>query len=207
MVSGNVTSNANDTNRHDSKFDDIVKTLEDFKKIDVLVGIPDYTTNRPPQKGDKITNAQLAFIHTHGVRNIAMRQEMQSNMDAGKTYHKAHEMYLQAHGSPLLNVPPRPIIEPAIEDDKILISQILGEAMTAFLDGDLQLGNEKLNHAGLEAQTACQDWFDNDGKNGWQENSPATKAIKLKKRGTEPKPLIDTGELRKSITYVIRKGT
>jgi len=193
MISGNVTSTTTQDN-----LNFIVKALEDLQKVDVLVGIPQFKATRP---GEPITNAELAFIHTHGVRNIAMRQEMQSNMDAGKTYHKAHEMYLQAHGSPLLNVPPRPIIEPAIEDDKVLISQLLGEAMTAFLEGDLQVGNEKLNHAGLEAQNACQDWFDS-AKNNWAPNSPAT----IARKGSN-KPLLDTGELRKSITYIVRKGT
>jgi hypothetical protein len=46
-------------------------------------------------------------------------------------------------------------------------------------------------------QNIVRAWFV-DPKNGWPENSPITIAAK----GSD-KPLIDTGELRKAITYVV----
>lgn len=146
------------------------ESLNKLKKMDVLVGIPqDNDTNR----GDKVTNAELMFIHTNG--------------------------------SPLNNIPLRPVIEPAIENDKETLSSLLGNALEAGLSGDLDLVKENLKLAGLEGQAAAQEWFDNP-KNGWPENSPRVKARKIKKGSTDPKPLIDTGELRKTITYVIRDG-
>ena len=76
--------------------------------------------------------------------------------------------------------------------------------MTAEMDGNEAESIKQLEKAGLEGQSASQDWFTNP-KNGWPPNSPAVQEAKLKKGADEPKPLIDTGELRKSLTYVIRE--
>jgi len=146
------------------------KVLKHIANIDVLVGIPQKNTTR---KGEPVTNAELAFIHSNG--------------------------------SPIRNIPARPFIEPAIENDRENISQLLSDAMSAALSGDGLEANKKLKEAGMRGQAVSQLWFEQPDKNQWPENSPATKARKLKKHSTDPKPLIDTGEMRKSITFVIRK--
>jgi hypothetical protein len=117
----------------------------------------------------------------------------------------AELLFIHTNGSPLRNIPARPVIEPALEDDAPVITDILAEATKAMLEGNEDKAFTLLEKAGLEGQGASQDWFDNP-KNGWAPNSPTVIAAKLKKGGTEPKPLIDTGEMRKSITYVVRKG-
>ena len=48
------------------------------------------------------------------------------------------------------------------------------------------------------AQSAAQNWFENP-KNNWVPNAKST----IKKKGSNI-PLVDTNELRKSITYVLR---
>ena len=176
---------------------EIQRSLEELKKMDVLVGIPEEKSSRPDEG---INNAELAFIHTNGVRRKAMREDMADDI-LRHGYHKAYDMYIQAHGSPLWHSPPRPIIEPAIEADKEKIAELMGEAAKAILDGDSDRAKEYLNKAGLEGQGASQDWFTNP-ENGWAPNSPLT----VEAKGSD-KPLIDKGELRKAITYVVRKNT
>ena len=72
--------------------------------------------------------------------------------------------------------------------------------------GDTDGALKKLKLAGMRAQNVCRAWFTNP-KNGWPPNSPRTAARKRAKGSTDPKPLIDTGELRKSITYFIKRNT
>lgn len=134
---------------------------------------------------------------------VGVPQEKSSRPEEGEEITNAELMFIHTNGSALRNIPQRPVIEPALEDDRETISKIMKSALQALLNGDEQEYLKQLEIAGLEAQSASQDWFDNP-KNGWPPNSPRTIRAKIKKGSTEPKPLIDTGELRKSIVYVIR---
>jgi len=194
---------------------DFLKTLE---KKTVCVGIPQ--EENTVHEGGKIKEAELLFIHTNGIRRRSMINEMNESMDTtadgmpsnpnyteftdnmskGMSYSAAYQLYITAHGSPLWHSPPRPVIEPAIEDDKEIISGILKESIISGLYGDLAMSEQKLNEAGLEGQAASQEWFTSP-KNEWAKNSPKT--IKIK--GSDM-PLIDTGAMRKAITYVIKNG-
>lgn len=196
---------------------DFLKGLNELSKVDVLVGVPEDTSSRP----GKINNAELVYIHTHGIRTRAMRQEMgeimamgnnnmpfspgyeqfSDNLSRGMPYSAAFQMYLQEHGSPAWQSPPRPVIEPAIEDpeNKKRIAEQLKQVITDALDGDTNIMKADLNGAGMVAQNAVRDWFTNP-KNEWAPNSPLT----VKRKGSD-RPLIDTGELRKSISYVVRE--
>ena len=178
------------------KFQAVQKRLEEIAKQDVLVGIPQDHASRPKDEG--INNAEIAYIMTHGARALQMRKDMQPDLDAGESYSKAHKMYIQTHGSPLWAVPPRPIIEPAIEfkPNREKIALELRAALTAALE-DRPFATA-LRRAGMQAQNVVRAWFVNPA-NGWAPNSPLT--IKLK---GSSRPLIDTGELRKSIVYVVR---
>ena len=176
------------------RFQDIQRSLQELAKKDVLVGVPEASSNRKDSK--EVTNAELAYMHTHGVRKLSMRQENQELMDRGAPYSQAYQMYLQTHGSPLWNSPPRPIIEPAIEANKNEIGGLLREALTKALDG--RPFEQELKKAGMKGQNVTRAWF-TDPRNGWAPNSPIT----IAKKGSE-RPLIDTGELRKSITYIVR---
>lgn len=133
---------------------------------------------------------------------VGIPQEKSSR--PGEPLTNAELCFIHTNGSPLRHIPARPIIEPAIKDDEETISFILGEALVQAMNGNMEQAMQKLNQAGLEGQGASQDWFTNS-KNNWAPNSPYTAWMKRKKGSTDPKPLIDTGELRKSITYVIRE--
>lgn len=175
---------------------ELLKALKELQENEVLVGIPEAKSSR---KKEIIRNSELLYIHTHGIRRQSMRKEMQETMDSGSPYSEAYQLYIQEHGSPLWASPPRPVLEPAIEHRKDWIAEQLSKAAEAALDGNVKGVQDGLHKAGRVAESAAIDWFTNPA-NGWAPNSPET--IKLK--GSD-KPLIDTGELRKSITHVLRR--
>jgi len=155
---------------------DLQKVLAALKKKSVYVGIPKENTKRDD---GKMTNASLLMIHSKG--------------------------------SPLQHLPARPVIEPAIEDpdNKARISKHLISAAQRGLKGDQAGFLAGLNAAGLQAQNICRDWFENP-KNGWDPLAQSTIKAKVRKYGKGKDvdvssiiPLVDTGEMRKAITYVI----
>ncbi len=203
---------ANVTSKID-KMGDLKDILNNLANKDVLVGIPQEDSSRGDvihnrqlknkkkvgsiSRGeDTINNAELLYMLSHGVRQTQMIKEMQEEVEQS-SYSHAYEMYVHEHGSPLWHSPPRPVLEPAIENSKELIAEQLKKAMQVALDGKDPLS--QLQKAGMLGQNAARDWFTNP-KNGWEPNSPLT--IKLKGSSN---PLIDTGEMRKAITYVVKE--
>jgi len=182
---------------HNGGAQGIMDRLKNLSSQKVCVGIPADKDERGENQGDDgIGNADLAYIHTHGVRPRGVREAMQPEINQGVKYSEALQMYIHEHGSFTMQVPPRPIIEPAIQSASEDIGELLGEAAKQAADGsDIE---KPLHDVGLYAQSAVQEWFVNS-ENGWAPNSPSTA-----KRKKSDKPLIDTGSLRKSITYVIR---
>lgn len=116
----------------------------------------------------------------------------------------AELLFIHTNGSPVNNIPARPVIEPAIENDKERLSRMMRDAGRDALNGDKSAALEKLKRVGIRGQNIARAWFTNPA-NGWPPNAPSVAAAKIRKGSTEPRPLIDTGELRKSITYVIKK--
>lgn len=174
----------------------LFERLRGLQKRHIYVGIPQAKNSR---KGEEIGNAELLYIHTHGIRRRPMIEEMDQNMARGLKYSAAFSLYIQSHGSPLWHSPPRPVIEPALAANKVRIAAEFKKIYqaTAAADGD---GVERaITRTGLLAQNVCRDeWFD-DPRNNWPANSPVTIAKKK-----SDKPLINTGAMRKAITYVVR---
>lgn len=116
----------------------------------------------------------------------------------GDTVNNASLMYIHTHGSPLKNIPARPVIEPAVAAEKDKISTEYAKAVQATINGDNANVLKALHRTGIAGQNAARSWF-TDPRNNWPPNSPGT----IAKKGSS-RPLIDTGTLRKSIIYVIR---
>lgn len=171
----------------------IMKDIGNLSALQVYVGIPESAGART--KG-VINNAQLAFLLTHGVRSQQMRA---AEAKIPGPYPLAHALYLHTHGSSLWRTPPRPIIEPAIEakGNKEAICAWLKKAGEAVLDGNKANAVRYLNLAGQEATNACRNWF-TDSRNNWPPNAPST----IRRKGSD-RPNIDTGALRKALTWVI----
>jgi hypothetical protein len=120
-------------------------------------------------------------------------------MLAKSEINNAELMFIHTNGSLLRHIPPRPVIEPAISDpdNRKLFLPELEAAAKAALAGQVLQVKAHLNRAGLIAQNVCRAWFVSP-KNGWPPNAPST----IRRKGSS-RPLILTGELRKSITYVV----
>lgn len=177
------------------------KAIETIARTDVMVGIPQENSSREKAEGKEagINNAELLFILSQGVRKKEMRDEMQKNLDTGMRYSKAHELYIQAHGSPAWHSPPRPVLEPSIKANKEAIARKLQAAYKAVLVGDPDY-REKYELAGMYAQNKARAWF-TDPNNNWPPNAPET----IRRKGSS-RPNIDTSEMRKSIVYVVRES-
>lgn len=197
MVRGTVKVSATD------KIAALQQQLKELARKEVLVGITEDKAAR--QDDDKINNAELLYVHTHGVRQPAMRKEMKQNIDGGMKYSEAHSLYLRTHGSPLMQVPPRPVIEPAIEDKKEEIARQLGVASKAALDGNPAMAQAAMEKAGMIGADASQGWFDNP-KNGWTPLAESTLQKREKKKNNRDEiiPLVDTDQMRKAIAYTVR---
>ncbi len=190
-----VTGTANIT-KSDRGFEAILGKLQALTKKEVLVGIPQEAAGRPG--GDAVNNAELLYLHTNGVRSSGMRAEMDPSINSGMKYSAAHSLYVQTHGSPAYSIPARPVLQPAIKDSRSAIGKQIAGAYRAAMHGDMAGAERGLELAGMVAQNAARAWFENP-KNKWPPNSART----IKAKGSDS-PLIDTGEMRKSITYVIR---
>ena len=161
----------------------INNAVQQLSKMDVLVGVPKGTTDRP---GEPINNASLLYLHSHG--------------------------------SPLQGIPARPVIEPALNasGNKESLTRRMGIISKAVLHGNLTAAYDGLDALGIRARNIVYSWFV-DPRNGWEPNAPATVAAKIskmspkqikiamKRGGPLTRPLIDTGEMRKSITYIVRE--
>lgn len=113
------------------------------------------------------------------------------------TVSNAELMFIHTNGSPLRNIPARPSIEPSIKKNKNEISEQIQIAIKLTLEGKAQEAEQQLERVGDFASGKAREYF-TDPDNGWAPNSLQTK----KNKGSD-KPLIDTAELRKSITYVV----
>jgi hypothetical protein len=171
----------------------VKKLLDDLANKQVYVGIPEGSDER-----GGINNAQLLYAQSHGIRKKEMRDEMNPSVHSGEIpYSKAYSLYVHTHGSPLWQAPPRPVLEPAIEHSKDVIAKQLRKVLDAAMSG--KDPNDELHKAGQLGQNIAMDWFTNPANN-WPANALST----IEAKGSD-RPLIDTGELRKSITYVIRE--
>lgn len=164
-----------------------VQGVTAIAQSEILVGVPEEKTDRPDEE---ITNAALAYIHDNG--------------------------------SPEEGIPQREFMRPGIKDAETDIERYLSGGMRAALRGNIVAAEGQMHGAGLTAQSAIRNKID--------EGIPppiadATLRARLAKhkgrkgekleldrraRGLDPSmvlavPLIDTGEMRKSIAYVIRK--
>lgn len=171
--------------------DDVLKVIKAINALtgkQVLVGIPQTTTDRQDEEQGAMNNATLGYIHEHG--------------------------------SPINNIPARPFLVPGVQDVEGKIGERMKKAGKAALDGDKSKAEEELEKAGLVAQNSVRDRLTNGDFAPLSEATIRARARKGRKgaieelasraAGNEPnpanvRPLIDTGQLRQSITYVVRK--
>lgn len=126
---------------------------------------------------------------------VGVPQEETQREAGSKSITNAELMFIHTNGSPIRNIPKRPTIEPTINENKARITKMFSEGVKNALSND---GSTKdLEKLGIWLTNKIKAKF---GSDELAPDSPATIAKKKSDR-----PLIDTGQLRNSITYVIRK--
>ena len=164
---------------------DVVRSLNNLVKKDVLVGIPDTTTER--DDGEPVNNATLGYIHENG--------------------------------SPAKNIPARPFLVPGVADAQERIEQRLGKAAKAALANQRRKSDDELEAADMVARDSVKAKINSGDFAPLSEATLRARAAKGRKgakaelasraAGNAPnsdnaRPLIDTGQLRNSINYVVR---
>ncbi len=161
----------------DADTDAIMRALQKLAKLQVLVGIPSEKNTRTD---GPIGNASLGYIH---------------------------EM-----GSPARNIPARPFLKPGIENSKDKWTDYLEQACKAALAGKEGVMQRALEAAG---QTAVNSVKGTITAGIPPPLKPATIAARKRHKGGKglrkalaaggATPLIDSGQLLNSITYVVRE--
>lgn len=166
---------------------DILQAVGELSKMDVLVGIPHGEVRTD---SDGLTNAQIG--------------------------------YLQETGSPAMNIPDRAFLVPGIEQVQEQVGDKLVKAVDVAFAGNSQKMMKLLESAGMVAMNSVRAYFVNGdfaplslatirarARRSSRSRNGAKKYLKQLESGPADtdlvRPLIDTGELRKSVTYIIMK--
>lgn len=111
--------------------------------------------------------------------------------------------YIHDNGSPAANIPARPFMRPGIESVKGRIATSLEKGALAVMHNESNGVEKALHIAGLTAQSAIRSKINQGIEPALAESTLAARRARGR-QGT--KPLIDTGQLRNSINYVVRKN-
>jgi phage gpG-like protein len=111
--------------------------------------------------------------------------------------------YIHEHGSPEMNIRARPFLAVGVRLVKPKIAKQFKTSAQRVLKSGKDDNDVGLNRVGMIAQNSVRKTI-NDGT-GFEALSDKTLKARRKRGRTGIKPLIDTGQLRNSITYVIRK--
>ena len=168
------------------------KAMRALTSQDVFIGIPEDKSARKEAGDTGISNAYLGYIHEHGV--------------------------------PEKNLPARPHLIPGIKDIQPKAIKILENAAKKALEGEHGAIAQALNSIGLLGQNAVRAKFVNNDWAPLQDSTLDYQALQKDENGkvlTDKKgvakrkksrrerervnPLINTSQLRKAYTYVIRE--
>jgi len=110
--------------------------------------------------------------------------------------------YIHEHGSPARNIPARPFLVPGVKEAApkaaAAMKKLAGQALT-----DASAVDKALNAAGLIAQTGVKKRIVSG--EGFAPLKEGTIKARQRKGAKGTKPLIRTGQLLNSITYVVRE--
>lgn len=110
--------------------------------------------------------------------------------------------YINDRGAPELNIPARPFMVPGVERELGRITKRMRSGAVRALNGDKDAAQQTFVAVGLIAQAAIRKRID---EGPFVPLSPVTLANRRARGRSGTKPLIDTGQLRNAITFVIRK--
>lgn len=111
--------------------------------------------------------------------------------------------YIQETGSPLQNIPPRPFLVPGVVGSQLNWLPQLQSAALAALNGKTDEMNSAFERAGMIASDAVKLKI-TDGIPPPLKR-PRYRSGQAPQQPSEATPLIDTGSLLRSVTYVVQK--
>lgn len=109
--------------------------------------------------------------------------------------------YINENGSPAQNIPPRPHLKPGVKSVEQDFMPHLKAAAQKALEGNAEGAVMSLDRAGTVAANGVKRYIT---ITGFTPLADATIANRLRRGRTGNKPLIDTGEYRRSITNIVR---
>lgn len=138
------------------------------------------------------------------------------------TINNAQIGYQNEFGSPALNIPPRPHLEPGVRSARDQTTPLLRKAALASIEGDQEGVHALLNQVGLVAVSKVKSYIQNASfvplstttvqRRAERGRAGAQKELDYRmENGFQPssqsnylaRPLIDTGNYIQSITYVV----
>ena len=138
---------------------------------------------------------------------VGITEETNQGRENGMT--NASLLYLHEQGVPSHNIPPRPVLRPAIAQQEVrekIEVLMLDAAHAALAEGNREKAADCFEKAGMLGRDACKNYI-TDGGN-LAPNAPSTYARKMAKGKNgkgKPVPLVDTASMLNSITYAVRK--
>ena len=108
--------------------------------------------------------------------------------------------YIHEFGEPDRNIPPRPVLVPGVESEMRRITKALEGAGKAALSGNLAAVDDGFAAAGLIAVAGVQNYITNADLAAL---SPVTLARRKAKGYISERPLVVTGQYRRSFKYVV----
>jgi hypothetical protein len=142
-----------------------------------------------------------------GVRDLTSKEVLVGipSTTAGRTdtpINNAEIGYLMETGSPAQNIPERPFLVPGVESASKQFVPHLKAAGLSALEGKSEMIQRDFDRAGMVAANSVKAKIT---EGPFTPLSPKTLAKRRAKGRTGERPLIDTGQLRRSVTHVVRK--
>lgn len=157
--------------------------------------------------GARITKDGLARV-LRSIQQLAAQEVLvgipseTTERQDGEPINNATIGYIQETGSPANNLPARPFLVPGVESVQKEATNQLKRGGDAALSGRAMDADKAMHAAGIIAQNGVKAKINSGVPPAL---AASTLAARRRRGRTGEKPLIDKGELRNSVTYVIRK--
>lgn len=122
----------------------------------------------------------------------------------GQPINNATLMKIHEDGAPEVNIPARPVVHPAITSEQARLTASLKKSGDYALKGDKAGVTKQMMATGIIAQNAMRRKIT---QGPFVALAPSTLAKRAAAGHKSVKPLIATGQLRRALTFVMRKVT
>lgn len=167
------------------------EALKRLTRVNILVGVPAINATR--KAADPTLSEEEKAAESPGSVTPSAPAEPITN---------AAIAYIAENGSPARNIPPRPFMRQGIALAHVAITKQFQKAGRAAMIGDLDEMNKAFNAAGLIAasgmKTAIQE-------GNFVALAQRTLDARMARGRSGTKPLLDTGQLRNAVTYVLQQ--